>query len=393
MVVCVHLPRFTLTIAVGGPEALAGRPLAIAPANGAQRIGEVSGTAQARGVTAGMGLGEALARCPQLALVPEDPVGVAQSWEDAVRALEGIGAAVEAPRPGVAYFDAEGLRSLYCDRAGVIAAARTAVGRPSRIGGGATRFCALAASLQARSRRARIVDDRDVRRYLAGQPVGLLAYRHQTAPLLDPLRQLGIATLGDLAALSADNVADRFGQSGILARRLASGHDEPLRPRRVEDRIEESMPLGEPNSGEALARTLGVLVDRVLARPERRGRTIRAIMLSAHLVEHGGTWCQTVVFREALASPTRIRLALEGKLGLLSAPAETVTLTVTALGAATGDQTTLFDGEPTTRRERLREAVRQVRAVAGPYAALRALPLSPTARVPERRYTYTPFLP
>ncbi|HEX4115718.1 MAG TPA: 3'-5' exonuclease [Solirubrobacteraceae bacterium] len=82
MILCVHLPRFEPAVAAGGPEALASQPLAIAPTNGAQQVGEVSGTAQATGVAAGMRLGEALARCPQLVLVPDDPVGVALIAED-----------------------------------------------------------------------------------------------------------------------------------------------------------------------------------------------------------------------------------------------------------------------------------------------------------------------
>jgi protein ImuB len=394
VIVCVHLPRFELTVAAGGPEALAGRALAIAPtAGGAQRVGEVSGTAQARGVIAGMGLGEALTRCPELVLVPDDPLGVAKTWEVAVRTLEGIGAAVEADSPGLAYFDAHGLRSIHRDRSGVIAAARDAIARPSRIGVARTRFCALAASLEARSRRARIIDDRDVRRYLAAQPVRLLGYRDQTTPLVPVLEQLGISTLGQLAALGTHRVADRFGNPGILARRLALGYDEPLRTRRVEDRMDEFMRLGDSNSGEALTRTLGVLIDRLLARPERRGRTIRAVMLSARLVERGGTWCETVVFREALTSPLRIRLAVSAKLELIPAPAEELAVTVTVLGPATGNQTSLLDGEHAARLERLREAVKQVRTIAGPHAALRVLPVSPRARVPERRYTYTPFMP
>jgi protein ImuB len=394
LIVCVHLPRFRLTVAAGGPQALAGRALALAPtAGGAQRVGEVSGTAQARGVVAGMGLGAALTRCPQLALVPDDPLGVAKTWETAVRALEGIGADVQAPRPGLAYFEADGLRSIHRDTSGVIAAAREAIARPSRIGAAATRFCSLAASLEARSRRARIIDDRDLRRYLVAQPVRLLDYRDQTATLVPVLEQLGIGTLGQLVALGAGRVADRFGEPGIVARRLALGYDDPLRTRRVEDRLEESMRLGDSNSGEALTRTLGVLIDRLLARPERRGRTIRVVMLSARLVERGGTWCETVVFREALTNPLRIRLAISPKLGMIPAPAQELALTITVLGAATGDQTSLLDGEHTARLERLREAVRQVRTIAGPHAALRVLPVSPRARVPERRYTYTPFLP
>jgi protein ImuB len=40
---------------------------------------------------------------------------------------------------------------------------------------------------------------------------------------------------------------------------------------------------------------------------------------------------------------------------------------------------------------RLREAVRQTRAVAGPDAALRVLEVDPDSRVPERRLVLAPW--
>ena len=214
-IVCVHLPRFALLVAAGGPEALAGRALAIAPyAGGAQALGEVSGTAQAQGVRAGMGLGEALTLCPKLVLVPGDPLAVASAWEVAARALEGIGARVELARPGVAYFHADGLGALHGDVHGVIAAARGALGRAARIGVGPTRFCSLAAALESRTRRARVIDERTVRRYLAAQPVSLLAYREQAAPLVTALQRLGIGTLGDLASLGCKRCGRQVRSSG-----------------------------------------------------------------------------------------------------------------------------------------------------------------------------------
>src|ERR1019366_1044331 len=95
-------------------QALAGRALAVAPAVGAeQRVGEVSGAAEACGVAAGMVLGEALARCPELVLVPPDPVRVAELWEEALVALESVGAAVEPARAGLAYFETDGLEGLH----------------------------------------------------------------------------------------------------------------------------------------------------------------------------------------------------------------------------------------------------------------------------------------
>src|ERR1700740_2143840 len=106
MVVCVYLPRFELAFAAGGARALVGQALALAPLPGAeQRVGEVSGAADALCVRRGMALGEALARCPDLTLVPADPVGVEEAWEATISSLESIGAAVEPARPGLAYFE------------------------------------------------------------------------------------------------------------------------------------------------------------------------------------------------------------------------------------------------------------------------------------------------
>src|SRR3954463_2653157 len=114
MIVCVLLPRFELAVAAGGREALAMGPLARAPEIGREPlIGETSAAAEAHGVRAGLRLGEALARCPTLRLVAPDPAGVADAWERIVAALEGIGAAVEATKPGIAWFEERGLRRLH----------------------------------------------------------------------------------------------------------------------------------------------------------------------------------------------------------------------------------------------------------------------------------------
>jgi protein ImuB len=391
MVVCTHLPRFELVVAAGGPRALSGRALALAPALGGEgRVGEVSGGAEACGVLPGMVLGEALARCPDLGLVPADPLGVARVWERAVCALEGIGAAPEPARPGLAYFQAEGLHGLHGGGEGVLAAVRRALGPRARMGVGPTRFCALAAALEVRSRRAVVVSPTQARRYLAARPVGVLRFRQETAALVEPLERLGVRTLGELAALGRDAVADRFGSPGSHARRLARGEDTPLQGRLREERLEESLELAQSGSGPALERVLGLLVDRLLARPQRRGRTLRAVVLSARLVEQG-TWRELVVFRQALSDPGRMRLALSVRLALLPAPAEALGLAVERFGPAEGEQATLLEGSSAQRSERLREGVAQVRAVAGPEAALRALCVDPDSRVPERRVVLTPF--
>jgi protein ImuB len=259
------------------------------------------------------------------------------------------------------------------------------------MGGGPTRFCALAASLAPRSRRALVFESLpEARRWLAGRPVWLLGYREETTALVAPLDRLGVRTLGELVKLGRAALTDRFGAAGTLAHRLSSAQDSPLRPRRPQERLEESMEVGDASSGAALGRVLGVLVDRLLARPERSGRTLRAVTLSARLVAGGG-WRERVVFRQALNDPERIRLALSLRLLLLPAPARALQLAVERYGPPANEQGGLLDQGRAARAARLGEAVAQMRAVAGREAALRAVCVDPDSRVPERRVVLAPI--
>jgi protein ImuB len=393
-VVCVLLPRFQLTVAAGDRTELLQTPAALAPEpGGVQVVGEVSLGAEAFGVHSGMRLGEALARCPRLTLVPPDPAGVADRWERLLVRLESIGAAVEPERPGLACFDARGLERLYGGVEGVLAAARRALRTPARYGVAPSRFAAVAAATRARARRPVIVSGGQggARDFLAGMPVALLRARPALAELPEALERLGVPTLGELAALPPAALADRFGQSGLLAYELAMGGDGALRPRPASELVRESLELPDAGSGLQLERALGLLIDRLLARRERRSRTLRTVVLSAVLVEDGGTWREQVVFREALADPARMRLALTPRLALIPAPAEVLRLAVERFGPPSSDQRGLLDDPVAARRARLREAIRQTRAAAGPEAALRVLEVDPDSRVPERRAVLAPF--
>jgi protein ImuB len=248
-----------------------------------------------------------------------------------------------------------------------------------------SRFAAVAAATRARSRRAEIVSGgRDeARAYLAPVPVALLRARPALADLPEALERLGVSSLGELAALPVAALADRFGQRGLIAHELARGGDSALRPRILE--------LPEATSGTQLERGLGLLIDRLLARRERRGRTMRAVVISAGLVESGGTWREMVVFREALSDPLRMRLALVPRLTVMPAPAEILRLAVERFGPAASDQRVLLDDPAAARAARLREAIGQARAAAGPEAALRVLEIDPDSRLPERRSVLTPY--
>src|SRR5439155_11541676 len=101
MIACVLIPGFELRAALRDRPRLQTRPAALAPVPGSEPvIGAVTAAAASAGVRPGMGLGEALATCPALALVEQDPAAAEQAWEEVLRRLEGEGFAVEPHEQG-----------------------------------------------------------------------------------------------------------------------------------------------------------------------------------------------------------------------------------------------------------------------------------------------------
>ena len=392
VIVCVLIPRFALLAALGDRRALLSDPAALAPEAGREQVvGEVSAAAEAFGVTSGMRLGEALARCPELRLVPPDPEAVRGLWGEVLDRLDSLGAAPESEQPGAAFFAADGLHGIHGGLDGVLAAARRALGRSIRLGAGPSRFASYTAALQSRPRKGPVViHAREAPAFLAPLPVALLRSRPELHALPEVLERLGIRTLGELAGLPSRAVAERFGHPGLLALDLAQGRDTPLDPRRPPEPVIERLALPEAASGHQLERALELLLARVLARRERRGRTLRALALSARFVA-GGTWRTAVVVRVPSADPPRLLLALAPRLADLPAPADELGLEVESFGPPARDQASLIDDPAEGRRAKLGEAVRQARQAGGRDAALRVLEVDAGSRVPERRAVLAPF--
>jgi protein ImuB len=392
-VICVLVPRFSLLAALGDRCALADEAVALAPEVGREHVlGGVSAQAETFGVGAGMRVGEALSRCPELRLVPPDPEGVRGLWDEVLKRVESIGGAPESDRAGVAFFEADGLRGIHGGSIdGVVAVTRRALDHNARLGVAANRFAAWCAAEQTAQRRpTQVIEGRRTGRFLAPLPVGLLRSRPELEGVPEMLERLGVRTLGELAAMPAPAMAERFGHVGLLALELANGKDTPLEPRRPEEAVVERMELPEAASGQQLERALELLVARLLARRERRGRGLRAVAVSARFVA-GGTWRTVVTLRHASADPERIRLVLTPRLGELPAPAEWLAVEVEAFGPPAREQTRMLDGGSGERRARLSEAVRQARQAAGEGAALRVLDVDPESRIPERRAVLAPF--
>jgi protein ImuB len=390
-VACAIVPRFQLLAAIGDSREILGKPVALAPEPGAaQLVGEVSAPAEELGVRPGMRVGEALSRSPELGLVPPDAERAERFWETALRRLEAIGAEVESERAGEVFFETARLRALWGGTRDALARALREVGKSAHLAAAPGRFCAYAAARL--DGRLPVVAEGSARRFLAPLPVSLL---HGRLPdpdgddLPNELERLGIDTLGRLASLPRDAVADRLGPLGLAALRLARGEDDPLRPRRTWEALAVELELPEAASGQQLERALELLIGRLLAHPGRRGRALRALRLSARLAAGGG-WRRQVALRRAGTERDRIAAVLLPQLVLLPAPANTLRLEAVELGPAGGEQLALSAPEE-QRRRRISEAVHQARAAGGSEAVLRVLEVDPESRVPERRDVLMPW--
>ena len=114
MIASVVIPAFDLRAALRLRSSVQARPAALAPLPGSEPlVGSITGAAEAQGVRPGMRLGEALAMCPQLELVEQDPATAEQAWEEILRRLEDAGFAVESSEPGTVFFETRGVERLY----------------------------------------------------------------------------------------------------------------------------------------------------------------------------------------------------------------------------------------------------------------------------------------
>ncbi len=393
MIVTVVIPAFDLRAALRRRPGVQARPAALAPLPGTEPLlGSVTGAAEAAGVRPGMRLSEALATCPGLELIEQDPASAEQAWEEILRRLEDAGFAVEPADPGTVYFDSRGVERLYGGLEPALKRALAAVGTAwdPRAGAADRRFAALAAANVARPGQALIVSNDRAQSFLAPLPLELLPLPRDR---YEELEELGVRTIGQLAGLPGGAVAERLGPDGRRAWSLAGGEepgDRKVAPRRSAAALHETLEFPEAIGNElTLRRGLTVLIDRLLARPERAGRPPRKVALWARLVG-GASWRRTVTLREPTADPARIRAALAPKLGELPSPALKLRLEVSELAEHTGEQLELVAAEGAVLQGRLREGLRQVRASVGVGGVSTVVEVAPWSRIPEARALLVP---
>jgi nucleotidyltransferase/DNA polymerase involved in DNA repair len=341
-------------------------------------------------VRPGMRIGEALATCPSLSLVEQDPAAAEHEWEGILRRLEDAGFAVEPAELGCLYFETRGVERLYGGLEPALKRALAAVGSAwdPRAGAAGRRFAALAAASVARPGQVLVVSDERTGGFLAPLPLSLLPLERDRQ---EELEELGVRTVGELAGLPGGAVAERLGPDGRRAWSLARGGERGrVHARQPAAEIAEALEFPEAVGNElTLRRALSVLIERALARPERAGRFPRKLALTVRLVS-GGSWRRALTMREPSAELARLRVALGAKLAELPAPALRLRVELVELTESTGRQLELVRPEGEELENQLKEGLRQVRASAGTGAVCSVVEVAPWSRIPEQRALLVP---
>ena len=199
----------------------------------------------------------------------QDPELDTRAFEQVVTVVQGFSPRVEVLRPGTCAIGARGPARYF---GGEEVLARKIIDAVARLGFACQVGVAdglFAAQLAAQMGMATIVAPGGTPAFLAPHPVGSLG----NPELADLLPRLGIRTLGEFAALSAAEAANRFGSTGGVAHRLARGPGpRPLVPRPPSVDLSVSVVFDPPaERAEPVAFAAKALAERLHAGLAARG--------------------------------------------------------------------------------------------------------------------------
>jgi DNA polymerase-4/protein ImuB len=400
---CVWIPLFPLRCEEARHDGLAAHTTALLAPDTTRKLWQVSSLARHAGVKPGMTVSQAIGLCPTLRLIEPDPVHYDDCFSRLLAALNEVSPVVEPGELGLAYLGCDGLEGIYGGPAKVVEAIRR-TSHAARVGCGLGKFTAWVAASRAKPGEAVIVPGGAEQKFLASQPISVLPLDSDTHRRL---RQLGIRTLGALAALPEEAVTAQFGALGRRLWRLAAGRiAEPVAGRVAPEPIVAALtfftPVGER---ELLAHALDQLIARALKHPRRIGWRVHAVRLRADM-ESGQmdsstnrSWVVNVLLKDPTADGARIAAPLKTRLEQ-SPPTggvERLVLEFTAFAPGTTElQLFARDAQAAARagqQRALRHAAREVRMRVKRAVLYHVIEVQPWSRLPERRYALIDFEP
>ncbi|HEU4438090.1 MAG TPA: DNA polymerase IV [Methylomirabilota bacterium] len=345
------------------PE-LRGRPVIVgADPSGRGVVSAASYEARRFGVHSAMPIGRATRLCPDGAFLPVDMAKYARVSRQVMEILAVFTPLLEPLSIDEAFLDVTGTERLHGDGPAVARAIKsriaTALSLTASVGVASNKFVAKVASDLRKPDGLVVVPPGGEADFLAPLPVSRLWGVGRVTG--DSLHELGVSTIGQLAALPVEYLEARFGPGGRSLRDLALGRDD----RAVEPfAAPKSMGAEETfdqdhRDVERLAATLREQAERVARELRDEGYAGRCVTLKLRFADFSTltrrhtddpTQDGLAIYRRARALLERIPLRQAVRL---------IGLSVSGLGPAAAGQLSLLEPDP-ARRERLAQAMDRV---------------------------------
>lgn len=278
MIIFLYIPGFYAAVEQADNHELRGRPVVVG--GDPRKRGSVTGAsreARALGVEEGMDVREALERCPDVAFrrtrlkryraVAAEVRAMLRAGTDRIEEFGMDGTFLEVP-PAT---EALPLGAELCVHV------QAELGLPAVAGIGPTRFVAELAARHAGPGGVREVREQDALSFLARFPVTEIRGIGPTTA--KKLAASGLESIGDVQALSVEDLEALVGRTASTYRSLARGEDiAPLRPRPPAKSLSQERTLAEATLdlrvlGEELLELAGQL-EVMLTRERRAARTV-----------------------------------------------------------------------------------------------------------------------
>jgi len=387
-IVCLLLPHFPFMCEVLRSRAAKDRSVVITHGSGSKKL-VLDYSPRLDGLQSDMPVQQALARHGRVELLSADMSYYRTVYNGLLDALEGISPLVEGAELGRVYLGMDGLQLIYPDDESLIDAIFRVVPDvfTPQAGMAGNKFLAYLTARRCPPGRRQVLAG-DVAAFLKDLPCEVLPVSMKSK---EKLRQYGLHSLGQIAALPNGPLLSQFGPEGKKIHDLARGYDDtPLYPRMMEQVIEESTTLSSVTvSLESILVTLEQLLARVLSRISRAGLGVLSLIVWTR-TWNAEQWERTIRFKEPAmdikTAINRIKRVMEEypQLG----PVEQIGFNISRLGYPGGRQNSLF--REVRSRDHLLEDIRQLEMRLGNPQVYLVKEVEPWSRIPERRYVLAP---
>jgi protein ImuB len=232
-IACVLIPDFPLVVQLRDQTELFDKPVVLVDSgSNRSQVLHMNTRAETEGVSLGMTAVQAKNVCPELFVLIRDEKKEQHRFDELSKKLQNFSPFIEEAKPGIAYLDASGFRRMYPQEKNLaeklIIFVRTR-GYPVKVGMAGNKFTSLISASISEIYSYTIVPVGTEKKFLESQSIQLLPIEQD---LYEKLYRLGIKTIGQLALLPDQEVAERFGSEGRRLLKLAKGEDdESLKPK------------------------------------------------------------------------------------------------------------------------------------------------------------------